>query len=541
MFKNKIKYSLLAGSLYNVKCDYTFNVYINGKKTSISKTIKLGTLFDIGGGLGSFDFEGNKFDSYEKYKKENPTTQTFDNYLQCVLFYKEIDDELKDCLYACEMKHSTEGMVLYTTEFDDKQILKYDDIEDCGSGNIKINVYYVKKAEYKILNETEVLSDDFINSLKRYYIDKTAKESVRICLEKIKSTNYCLTYKQLLKKLDLFDVYINNEQIKNDDKKYITPEEAKKLFLLPKPEFQKKKTINLYFNNDDHIRYQSMTIPSYVTLNYIKESFKYNDIWNNETCYNIYKHEGLEFYNDSAFNNKIGDKDIIKGDIYVKVKQYFVATFKDTVFKDFLCNGEYVDVDNLDDYINKYKTNNKLIGKKHSIFAVVQNNLIKGESFKDVLTNHICVFVNSKINETKEEHIEKPKEELKPTEELKNEEILIETHKEGPKEEHIEEIKEEILTDEKPTETNPTGETPTGDKDDKGVVKKTALINECNKLVNKIKALDSSYDKTINGSDSVEKLESLKTELTNKLNELKNKKKEGKYRKCGKCGNKNNN
>jgi len=83
-------------------------------------------------------------------------------------------------------------------------------------------------------------------------------------------------------------------------------------------------------------------------------------------------------------------------------------------------------------------------------------------------------------------------------------------------------VEQDKPTEEKPTEEhNPTGDKPT---DNPEMVKKTALINECKDLVNKIKALDSSYDKTINGSDSVENLETLKTELTNKLDELKKEK-----------------
>ena len=47
MFKNKIKYSLLVGSLYNVKCAYIFNVYINGEEKNLKKKIDILTLIKI--------------------------------------------------------------------------------------------------------------------------------------------------------------------------------------------------------------------------------------------------------------------------------------------------------------------------------------------------------------------------------------------------------------------------------------------------------------------------------------------------------------
>lgn len=498
MFKNKIKYSLLVGSLYNVKCDYIFNVYINGEKTKLTKRIDWILLSKINSNSfskdNSFEFEGKKFSSYKKYKKEHLDYKSdFDDYLEWVLFYKESQEGgiLKDCYYNNIMKHSIEGMGYYEIGYNSK-ISQYSDIKEDKSGIIKIDVYFVKKAEYKILNETEVLSEDFINSSGGFYKDKTVEESIKLCLETIKAKNYCLTYKELLEKLNLFDVYIDGKQIKSDDKKYITPEEAKKLVLKPKLEFQKKKTITLYFDNNDNHVSRDISIPSYVTLKYIKETSKYNDIWDKNTCYNIHKYEGLEFYKNNGYSDKIGDNDIIKSDIYVKVKQYFVTTFTDNIFPTLLSSGEFVDVNNLDDYINEYKKKNNLIGKKHSICAVVQDNLTdKKIDFKKILTNHICVIFSSKIDEPKEESKEEPKEQDKPTEEK-------------PKE-----------------EPNPTGDKPT---DDSEVVKKTALIKECKDLVNKIKALDSSYNKTINASDSVENLESLKTELTNKLDELKKEK-----------------
>jgi len=462
MFKNKIKYSLLIGSLYNVKCDYIFNVYINGKKTSISKTIEWNTLCNICEGNAEFDFEENKFASYKEYKKNHSSyKKRLDAYLQRVLFYKESQEGgiLENCFYDDIMKHSIEGMKYYTSGVSDKQILEYEDIKDDSTSDIKIEVYYVKKAEYKILNETEVLSKDFINSLNVSYEKYTVEDAVILFLKNIKNINYCLTYKQLLEKLSLFDVYIDGEQIKEDDNKYITPEEAKKLYLLPKLEFQNKKKIKLEFDNNDHKIYKNITIPSYVTLKYIKESSYYNSKCKGKICYDISHHEGLEFYKDSTYNDKIGDNDIVKGNIYVKVKQYFVTTFTDKIFPLLLNTGKFVDVDKLNDYINEYKKNKDLIGKKHYISPVIESTIFESNfKYEDCLTNHICVFVNSKINETKEELKEEHIEELK--EELKNKEILIETPKEEFKDKHIEKPKSEHkeIPTEEPKEETPTEE-----------------------------------------------------------------------------------
>ena len=529
MFKNKIKYSLLVGSLYNVKCNYIFNVYINGKKTSITKKINCGTLFDIYEHIGDFQFEGKKFASYEEYKKKDPS-ETFDDYLQWVLFYKEKNDknsELKDCLYDCEMKHSIEGMDFYTSGVSDKQISQYSDIKSDKDGDIKIDVYFVKKAKYEIINKTQVYSDDFINSLNVHYNDKTTEESVICCLGNIEDTNFCLTYKKLLEKLNLFDVYIDGEKINEDDKKYITPDEAKKLYLLPKLDFQKIKPITLYFNNNEHFVEKHIKIPSYVTLKYIKESSYYNSKCKGKICYDISHHKGLEFYEDSTYNNKIGDNDIVKGDIYVKVKQYFVTTFTDKWSPYLLNIGKFVDVNKLNDYINEYKTKEDLIGKKHYISPVIGSDKFKPNvKYEDFLTNHICVTVISKEDEPKEE-IKEEKHIEKPEEESKEEKPIVEKLIDDPKVDDLTKGKStgEKLTDglkvddskvDDPTEDNPT--------DDTEMVKKTALIKQCKDLLNKIKALDSSYDITINDSDSVKNLESLKIKLKTKLNELKNKK-----------------
>ena len=504
MFKNKIKYSLLVGSLYNVKCYYIFNVYINGEKTSIPKTIGWGMLFNIYKSPDIFEFEGKNSFSYEEYKKKDTSyTKNFAHYLYCILFFKELEDENSD-INKC-----------FAPEFKDKDGKKINDYADFKwelDGDTIIDVYFIKEAKYEILNEKEVLSYDFIGSFGKWYKDKTAEESVRICLEKIKSTNYCLTYKELLKKLNLFDVYIDGKQIKEDDKKYITPEEAQKLVLKPKLEYQKIKFLTLNLHGQC---ISDVEIPSYINLKYFLEKYPFRGSGN---CYNFTKHEGLKF---SAYGKELKEDDIIGDVIDIKIEKYYVVIIKDT---DKLINkGEYVEVDNLDEFIKNFKEKKGLIGKKHKIGANFINNSFFKYDYKICFTSTLLVVVSTteKEEEYKEEHIEKPKEESK-------EEKLIEK----PKEEHIKEIKEEIPTDD-PTKHGPKVDDQTKDDskkdepkggnptDDHEETKKTALIKQCKDLVKEIKALDSTYDKTINDSASVEDLETLKTELTTKLNELK--------------------
>ena len=103
---------------------------------------------------GKFNFDGSNFDSYEKYKEKNKN-QVFDDYLRWVLFYKEKSNKsniLHDCFYTA-------------MEYNGKKIQDFDDIPETKhlSDSFKFDVYFIKKAEYKIKNETEVLSENFIN------------------------------------------------------------------------------------------------------------------------------------------------------------------------------------------------------------------------------------------------------------------------------------------------------------------------------------------------------------------------------------------
>ena len=400
MVNDKLKYSLIAGSLYNIHCDYIFNVYVNGKKTELTKKIDYSTLEKISDGDtkdGKFNFDGSNFDSYEKYKEKNKN-QVFDDYLRWVLFYKEKSNKsniLHDCFYTA-------------MEYNGKKIQDFDDIPETKhlSDSFKFDVYFIKKAEYKIKNETEVLSENFINSYIPLKNDKNIKvdikKEIKNQLDNLKNINCCITYSELSNKLNLFDVYVNNIKIDEDDKKYITPEESQNLFLIPKVDFQKIKTITLNFNNNGHKISQKIDIPSYVTLKYIKGS-EYGHSRDEKNCYDI-SNNGLEFYYK---NNQLNDADIIKDELSVEVKKYFVAIIKSVIHEQFINNGKLVEVEKLDDYINDYKKKNKLIGKQHLIRPVVNYKFIH-ENYLNISTNQIYIGVSCTTNE---------KEPAKPVEE----------------------------------------------------------------------------------------------------------------------------
>jgi len=200
MFKNKIKYSLLAGSLYNVKCNFIFNVYIDGEKTALTKTLTFKKIKEYkekgrhedGINLKSYD---EQYTGNNKYK--------FDNHIQWSVFFAYMD---KDCKVLDDDKKILKDKVFIEAKFDNI-IYKggkadYDCFEYFKDKNIDVNLYYVSKVQYKILNEDE------IKGYKNRYSEKNWK-IIENKLTYFSGKKERLTYRQLMEYLKWANVGIS--------------------------------------------------------------------------------------------------------------------------------------------------------------------------------------------------------------------------------------------------------------------------------------------------------------------------------------------
>ena len=503
MFKNKIKYSLLAGSLYNIKCDFTFNVYIDGQKTELTKTLKFDEIEEyktIGRKVGKENLPSYDKDTEDR-KKEGNDPFGFDNYIQWMVFYEYIDEE---CNVFKDEEKILKDKDFIGAKFDNITYnngkVDYKAFEFYKKQKSVVNIYYVSKVQYKILNK------DKIKGLKENY-DTGNWNYIESRLKYYSELHRRITYKELIDDLKCFSVgisacdYANWTGIPLDSyNNFISDDDAKRIVLDPDITYYKENPITINLENGNTIKinsYGNIKISELISHYTVVDK---NSYWKSIDKKEFALKEGyFKFFNKE--NKELTDKDLVQDNMTCKCIKYRMSFHKIDKNKKVIllssckdCNVEDLDKE-IENIRGKYKLNNH----KVELYKGYDSNLFIYESYKNYLDYRIAVvFIeqgeNSKADEHKvEESIEKQTEK-KPIE--------------------------------KPKEKNPKGETPIEEKPkytDSEVVKKTALINECNKLVNEIKALNSSYDKTINNSDSVENLEILKTELTNKLNELKNK------------------
>ena len=89
MFKNKIKYSLLVGSLYNVKCDFTFKAYIDGKEVKYEKILTFDEIKkykEEGINIKGKNIKSENIKSFTEMLKTN-SNYDFADYIQNIVFY----------------------------------------------------------------------------------------------------------------------------------------------------------------------------------------------------------------------------------------------------------------------------------------------------------------------------------------------------------------------------------------------------------------------------------------------------------------------
>ena len=156
MFKNKLKYTLLVGNLYNIKCDFTFNVYIDGKKTDLTKTLtfeKITEYKEKGRHEGDINLTSydNQFIEDNNYK--------FDNHIQWSVFYEYMNKECK--VINDDDKKILKGKGFIEAKFDNR-IYKdgkadYDCFEHFKDKNVVVNLYYFSTVQYKIINKDKIL------------------------------------------------------------------------------------------------------------------------------------------------------------------------------------------------------------------------------------------------------------------------------------------------------------------------------------------------------------------------------------------------
>ena len=504
MFKNKFKYSLLIGSSYNVKCDFTFKAYVDGEELAYKKTLNFGKITEYK--EKGINIKGVNMKSFNKMLEED-SEYDFADYIQKIVFYpiKEYGGAHTPLAGKKFVKAKFDGS---ETEVDFKGFEKYKD------DKITVNFYYFTRVEYKIINEDEILK------LKGYYDSEKWKE-IKNSLEIFSKRNVRLTYDEIKNRLKWFTVEIFNKDInmyqsiallKSDS--YITEDESKKIKLLEDKKNRIPKKIKIFFNDSKEIE-----IKSYKGIK-IKDLC---DIYEDSDCSFALKNGYFKFY-DKSNGKELKDEDLVQDNMSCENIKYEVAIYKIDKNEKKNIIKEYSVVDDLKATINYYKAKTEYKDYKFEVYRGYKNGSYDAEkdSYKNYLDYKVVIVIR--------EQGENPKADEYKAEESK--EKPIETHidkstgknlTDGPK---VDDPKKDNLTIDNPKKDDSKVGKPTGDKptDVPEAVKKTALIKQCKDLVNEIEALDSSYDKTINESDSVENLETLKTELTNKLDELKNKK-----------------
>ena len=490
MFKNKIKYSLLVGSLYNVKCDFTFNVYIDGKKTELTKTLKFDEIEEyktIGRKVGKENLSSYDKDTEDR-KKEGNDPFEFDDYIQWMVFYEYIDEE---CNVVKDEKKILKDKEFIGAKFDSKIYksgkVDYKGFEFYKDQKTVVNLYYVSKVQYKILNK------DKIEGLKENY-DTGNWNYIENRLKYYSELHRRITYKELIDDFKCFNVGISVNDTPNwtgipldSYDNFISDDDAKRIVLDPDITYYKENPITINLENGNTIKINSfgnIKISELISFYTVVDKNSYrNSIDKKEFAL---KNGYFKFFNKE--NKELTDKDLVQDNMTCKCIKYRISFHKidkKTKKVTLLSSGNDCNAEDLNKEIEKIKTEEKLNNYKFELYKGYDSNNYICESYKNYLDYRIAVVFIEQGENPIGNPIEAPKEEEhKPTEEHKS--------------------------------------------TDSEVVKKTALLIECKNLVNEIKALDSSYDKTINESDSDEKLEGLKTELTNKLDELKNKKPEPK-------------
>jgi len=486
MFKNKIKYSLLVGSLYNVKCDFTFNVYIDGEKTKLTKTLKFDEIEEYkttGRKVGKESLPSYDKDTEDRKKKGEEPFE-FDDYIQWMVFYEYIDE---GCNVFTDEKKILKDKEFIGGKFDSKIYksgkVDYEGFEIYKNQKTVVNFYYVSKVQYKILNK------DKIEGLKGNY-DTENWNYIESRLKYYSELHRRITYKELIDDLKCFNVgisvcdYPNWTGIPLDSySKFISNEDAKRIVLLPDFSYYKLNPITINLENGNTIKINSfgnIKISELISFYTVVDKNSYRNSIDKKKF--ALKEGYFKFFNKE--NKELTDKDLVQDNMTCKCIKYRISFHK--IDKNnkviLLSSGKDCNAEDLNKEIEEFKTENKLNNYKVELYKGYDSNSITFESYKNYLDYRIAVVFRKQGENPIENPIETPKEE-------------------NPK-------------GDKPTEGKPT--------DDTEMVKKTALIKECKDLVNEIKDLDSSYNKIINESDSVENLETLKTELKNKLNELKN-------------------
>ena len=457
MFKNKLKYTLLVGNLYNIKCDFTFNVYIDGKKTDLTKTLtfeKITEYKEKGRHEGDINLTSydNQFIEDNNYK--------FDNHIQWSVFYEYMNKECK--VINDDDKKILKGKGFIEAKFDNR-IYKdgkadYDCFEHFKDKNVVVNLYYFSTVQYKIINKDKILK------LKDNY-DPKKWEKIEIALNYFSNLGRRFTYKDIQEYLGYFYVGISNDGSEifgaidlGDFEKLITDTDAQRIILRENIENRISNEITINFNDNKNIKIKSY---KNITIHDLCSIYKCRP---NNFCNSI---EGKKFALENGYfkffvkeNQELTDKDLVQDNMTCKCIKYRISFHiidknrKVTL----LSSGEDCKVEELNKKIEEIRTKYKLNNHKVELYKGYDSAYFNLESYENYLDYRIAVVFreqgeNPKADEHKiEEHIEVPIE--KPIEKPKEKTIEIpkgepkEIPTEEPKEEHPEGPKEEEHTEE---------------------------------------------------------------------------------------------